>query len=207
MLQGERPMAKDNRSLGRFMLTGIPPAPRACLRLRSPSTSMPTASESVGQDMGTGKEQNITIKASAQPRRGQRSWSKRPEARRGRQEAARDHESQEQPGAPCLHSGEEPQGCGDKVSADEKSKVEKALESAKETLKTGSTEELKKAADDLRDAAAKLAEELYRHAAASGDGSQGSRGQDAGSAGQDGQPKGEVYDADFKEKDKEDPKH
>ncbi|MGI6662532.1 MAG: molecular chaperone DnaK [Bacillota bacterium] len=210
VLQGERPMAKDNRSLGRFMLTGIPPAPRGVPQIEVAFDIDANGILKVSaKDMGTGKEQNITIKASTQLPREEVDRLVE-EAQKHAEEDKKQRETIEAKNnlEHLVYTVEKSlKDAGDKVSADEKSKVEKALESAKETLKTGSTEELKKAADDLRDAAAKLAEELYRHAAASGDGSQGSRGQDAGSAGQDGQPKGEVYDADFKEKDKEDPKH
>lgn len=210
VLQGERPMAKDNRSLGRFMLTGIPPAPRGVPQIEVAFDIDANGILKVSaKDMGTGKEQNITIKASTQLPREEVDRLVE-EAQKHAEEDKKQRETIEAKNnlEHLVYTVEKSlKDAGDKVSADEKSKVEKALESAKETLKTGSTEELKKAADDLRDAAAKLAEELYRHAEASGDGSQGSRGQDAGSAGQDGQPKGEVYDADFKEKDKEDPKH
>jgi molecular chaperone DnaK len=158
--------------------------------------------------MGTGKEQNITIKASTQLPREEvdrlvEEAQKHAEEDKKQREAVEAKNSLEH----LVYTVEKSlKDAGDKVSADEKAKVQKALESAKETLKTGSTEELKKAADDLRDAAAKLAEELYRQTMAN-EGTQAPKGEDAGATGQEGQPKGEVYDADFKEKDTEDPKH
>jgi len=159
--------------------------------------------------MGTGKEQNITIKASTQLPREEVDRLVE-EAQRHAEEDKKQREAVEAKNnlEHLIYTVEKSlKDADDKVSADEKAKVEKALEGAKETLKTGSTEELKKAADDLRDAAAKLAEELYRQTAANQGGAQGPTGPDPGSTGQNGRPKGEVYDADFKERDKEDPKH
>jgi len=210
VLQGERPMARDNRSLGRFMLTGIPPAPRGVPQIEVAFDIDANGILKVSaKDMGTGKEQNITIKASTQLPREEVDRLVE-EAQRHAEEDKKQREAVEAKNnlEHLIYTVEKSlKDADDKVSADEKAKVEKALEGAKETLKTGSTEELKKAADDLRDAAAKLAEELYRQTAANQGGAQGPTGPDPGSTGQNGRPKGEVYDADFKERDKEDPKH
>ena len=66
VFQGERQMARDNKMIGNFRLTDIPPAPRGVPRSKSPSTSMPTASSSVpAKDKATGREQKITIEASS----------------------------------------------------------------------------------------------------------------------------------------------
>ena len=66
MLQGERQFARDNRTLGRFHLIGLPPAPRGMPQIEVTSTSMPTASStSTAKDMATGKEQKITISGSS----------------------------------------------------------------------------------------------------------------------------------------------
>ena len=61
VLQGEREMAAYNKTLGKFQLVDLPPAPVACRRSRSPSTSMPTASSVAAQDKATGKKQSMTI--------------------------------------------------------------------------------------------------------------------------------------------------
>jgi len=210
VLQGERQMAKDNRTLGRFMLTGIPPAPRGVPQIEVAFDIDANGILKVtAKDMGTGKEQNITIKASTQLPREEvdrlvEEAQKHAEEDKRQREAIDAKNNLEH----LIYTVEKSlKDAGDKVSAKEKAKVEKAVESAKETLKTGSTEELKKAAEDLRDSAAKLAEELYRQAAANQGGAQGTEGQAAGGEGASDQPKGDVYDADFKEKDTEDPKH
>ena len=94
---------------------------------------------------------------------------------------------------------------GDKISADDKSQVEGALSSAKEILKGDDVDAIKKASEDLRDAAAKLAEELYKKAAQEGQaagsadgGSPDAGSGQAGGTGAEGQKN--VYDAEFKEK-------
>ena len=149
------------------------------------------------KDMGTGKEQNITIKASTQLPREEvdrlvEEAQKHAEDDKKQREAIEAKNNLEH----LIYTVEKSiKDAGDKVSADEKAKVEKAVEAAKETLKSGSTEDMKKAADDLRDAAAKLAEELYKQASQAGQ---------ASSAEESEAGKAEVYDAEFKEK--EDPK-
>jgi molecular chaperone DnaK len=210
VLQGERQMAKDNRTLGRFMLTGIPPAPRGVPQIEVAFDIDANGILKVAaKDMGTGKEQNITIKASTQLPREEvdrlvEEAQKHAEEDKKQRDAVDARNSLEH----LVYTVEKSlKDAGDKVSADERAKVEKALESAKETLKTGSTEEMSKAAEDLRDSAAKLAEELYRQAAANQGEAQSQEGQGTETDEQQGPPKGEVYDADFKEKDKEDPKH
>lgn len=198
VLQGERQMAKDNRSLGRFMLSGIPAAPRGVPQIEVAFDLDANGILKVtAKDMGTGKEQNITIKASTQLPREEvdrlvEEAQKHAEEDKKQREAIEAKNNLEH----LIYTVEKSiKDAGDKVSADEKAKVEKAVEAAKETLKSGSTEDMKKAADDLRDAAAKLAEELYKQASQAGQ---------ASSAEESETGKAEVYDAEFKEK--EDPK-
>ncbi|MGI6632751.1 MAG: molecular chaperone DnaK [Bacillota bacterium] len=198
VLQGERQMAKDNRSLGRFMLSGIPAAPRGVPQIEVAFDLDANGILKVtAKDMGTGKEQNITIKASTQLPREEvdrlvEEAQKHAEDDKKQREAIEAKNNLEH----LIYTVEKSiKDAGDKVSADEKAKVEKAVEAAKETLKSGSTEDMKKAADDLRDAAAKLAEELYKQASQAGQ---------ASSAEESETGKAEVYDAEFKEK--EDPK-
>lgn len=207
VLQGERQMAKDNRSLGRFMLTGIPPAPRGVPQIEVAFDIDANGILNVSaKDLGTGKQQQITIKASTQLPREEvdrlvEEAKRHAEEDRRRKEEIEARNQLDQ----LIYSVEKSlKDVGQKISADERSKVEKALSSAKETLKGNDINAIKKASEELRDAAAKLAEELYRSQA----GSQESTGTGAsnaaggnGATGQENQnPKGNVYDAEFKEK-------
>lgn len=208
VLQGERQMAKDNRSLGRFMLSGLPAAPRGVPQIEVAfDIDVNGILKVTAKDMGTGKEQNITIKASTQLPR-EEVDKLVDEAQKHAEDDKKLRESIEAKNnlEHLIYTVEKSlKDAGDKVSADEKTKVEKAVESAKETLKSGSTEDLKKAADDLRDSAAKLAEELYKQASANQAGQEAEQGAPGQGTPED-RPKGDVYDAEYKEKDKEDPK-
>lgn len=206
VLQGERQMARDNRSLGRFMLTGIPPAPRGVPQIEVAfDIDVNGILKVSAKDLGTGKSQDITIKASTQLPREEVDRLVE-EAQKHAEEDKRAREEVEARNAleQLIYTVEKTvKDSADKVPADEKSKVEAAVEKAKETLKSGDVEAIKKETEELRDAAAKIAEILYRQTAqeqAQGAGQSG--GPEAGQP-----PKGEVYDAEFKEKgDKDEPK-
>lgn len=196
VLQGERPLAKDNRSLGRFMLTGIPPAPRGVPQIEVTFDIDANGILNVtAKDLGTGKAQNITIKASTQlPREEverlvEEAQRHAEEDRKKREEIEARNELEH-----LIYTVEKSlKDVGDRISASEKSRVEKSLQEARDALKSGSVDSVKKATENLRDSAAKLAEELYRHAAQSG--------QSSTSGGQDDQKaQGNVYDAEFREK-------
>ncbi len=200
VLQGERQMARDNRTLGRFTLTGIPPAPRGVPQIEVSFDIDANGILNVSaKDKGTGKEQNITIKASTQlPREEVDRLVEEAE-----KHAEEDKEKKEQVEArnqldQLVYTVEKSlKDVGDKISADDKSKVESALSSAKEALKADDMDAMKKASEDLQDAASKLAEELYKQAAQEGQaaGSEGDGGPDTGT-----QDKKDVYDAEFREK-------
>jgi len=216
VLQGERQMARDNRSLGRFMLTGLPPAPRGIPQIEVAFDIDANGILNVSaKDLGTGKQQQITIKASTQLPREEVDRLVE-EAKRHAEEDKRRKEEIEARNQldQLIYSVEKSlKEVGDKISSDEKSRVEKALASAKETLKGNDLEAIKKASEELRNAAAKLAEELYRSQAQSGEtaaggqpadgdaGGSGGSGPGTGGGNPGGSKKDNVYDAEFKEKD------
>ncbi|MGE5579506.1 MAG: molecular chaperone DnaK [Bacillota bacterium] len=206
VLQGERQMARDNRSLGRFMLTGIPPAPRGVPQIEVAfDIDVNGILKVSAKDLGTGKSQDITIKASTQlPREEVDKLVEEAQKHAEEDKRAREEVDARNALEQLIYTVEKTvKDAGDKVPADDKSKVEAAVEKAKETLKSGDIEAIKKETEELRDAAAKIAEALYRQ-------SSQEQAQGAGQAGgpEAGQPpKGEVYDAEFKEKgEKEEPK-
>jgi molecular chaperone DnaK len=199
VLQGERPMARDNRTLGRFTLSGIPPAPRGVPQIEVSFDIDANGILNVSaRDKGTGKEQKIAIKASTQLPREEVDRLVE-EAERHAEEDRKQRERIEAKNQldQLIYSVEKSlKDVGDRISSDDKAKAEEALSAAREALNSDDTDRMKKASDDLRDAAAKLAEELYKQAAQEGQAS-GPQSHAASSGGGD---KKDVFDAEFKEK-------
>lgn len=204
VLQGERPMARDNRSLGRFTLTGIPPAPRGVPQIEVAFDIDANGILKVtAKDLGTGKEQNITIKASTQlPREEVDRLVEEAERHAEEDKKARELVDAKNELEQRIYTVEKSlKDAGDKLSESDRQNVEKALEKAREALNSGDVETMKKGTQELLDAAAKLAEEIYRHAqqAQAGAGGTETGSQGPGPEGQGGQGtlKGDVYDAEF----------
>ncbi len=202
VLQGERTRSQDNRSLGRFMLTGIPPAPRGVPQIEVAFDIDANGILKVtAKDTGTGKEQNITIKASTQlPREEvdrlvEEAQHHAEEDRKARELADTKNELEQR-----IYTVEKSlKDAGDKLQSGDKSAVEDAVKKAREALETGDVPVMKQATSDLLDAASKLAEVLYSQA------SQAEEAPEEGQKDQEAEPKGEVYDADFKEHDDKEP--
>lgn len=208
VLQGERPMAKDNRSLGRFMLTGIPPAPRGVPQIEVSFDIDANGILNVSaRDLGTQKEQKITITASTQLPREEVDRLVE-EARRHAEEDKRKREEAETRNMAdqLVYQAEKVlKDIGDKVPASEKAKVEEKISAVKDALKSGDIEKIKRAVEELREAQGKLAEELYRQASSRTESAAGSNGGGSGSdSGSSG--KGNVYDTRFQEKEEKDEK-
>ncbi len=202
VLQGERQMAKDNRSLGRFTLTGIPPAPRNVPQIEVAfDIDVNGILKVSAKDLGTGKSQDITIKASTQlPRDEVEKLVEDAQKHADEDKRVRDEVDAKNGLDQLIYTVEKTlKDSGDKVSAEDKSAVEAAVSKAKEVLGSGDIEAMKKETEALRDAAARVAEALYRQNAQAQQGQQGPAPGDAGSGGNQ-PPQGEVYDAEFKEK-------
>jgi len=192
VLQGERPMARDNRTLGRFRLDGIPPAPRGVPQIEVTFDIDANGIVNVSaRDRGTGKEQRVTITASTQLSREEverlvrEAEAHAEEDRRRREEA----ETRNQADSLVYQTEKNLKEIGDKISADEKSRVERALNELKEALKGTDTGRIKKAMEELQQASYRMAEELYKQRAAGPE-----TGPQAGAG-----PKDDVVDAEFKE--------
>lgn len=204
VLQGEREVASGNKSLGRFDLSDIPPAPRGLPQIE---VSFDIDANGImhvsAKDKATGKEQSIVIKAS--------SGLSEDEIKRmeedAKQHAAEDRKFQELVTArnradALAHSVERSlKEAGDKVEADEKSRIEAAIAELKKAIEGDDKAAIEKAEQGLAEASAKMAEKLYKS-----DEAQASAGGTAagdGPAG-DGASKpddAEVVDAEFEEKD------
>ena len=209
VLQGEREMAADNKTLGRFRLEGIPPAPRNIPQIEVTFDIDANGITHVSaKDLGTGKEQRITITASSNLNKDEidrmvRDSQSHADDDRKRREAVeiRNHADQE-----VYRTEKMLKEVGDKASGSDKADVEKALDNLRSLLKTGSPEEIQKASEQLQQVSYKLGESLYQQAGApSGDGAASGNGTthegEAAGAGATtgGAPEGDVIDAEFKE--------
>ncbi len=214
VLQGEREMAADNKTLGRFRLEGIPAAPRGVPQIEVGFDIDANGITSVNaKDLGTGKEQRITITASSNLNKDEVDRMVREAQTHTEEDKRKRAEAETRNQALSLQYSAEKtlKEVGDKVSAAEKVDVEKGLEAVRSALKSGSADEIKRAADNLQEASYKLAQLVYQKTGTQGDGTaagagsspNGSAGSqtDAAGAGTDAPkaPEGDVIDAEFKE--------
>ena len=196
VLQGERDMAAGNTTLGRFVLDGIPAAPRGVPQIEVTFDIDANGIVNVtAQDKGTGKEQHITITSSTNMSKEDidkavRDAEKFAEEDKKLKEAV---EAKNQAESLIFQSEKALGEIGDKVSENDKADVKNAIEKLKETVKGGNTDAIKADTEALQQKFYKLSEELYKQAQAS----QGAQGADAG-AGASGD--GTYYDADFEDK-------
>jgi molecular chaperone DnaK len=203
VLQGEREMASDNKTIGRFELNDIPPAPRGVPQIEVTFDLDANGILHVSaKDMGTGKEQSIRITASsglseAEIEQMKKDAELHADEDRKRKELveARNHADS------MIHMAEKSlKDLGDKVDAATKSTVEQEIEKVKKTLEGDDAEAIKAATESLTNASHKLAELMYAQA------SQGAPGADAGagatgpgSSGGGKKDDDDVVDADFEE--------
>ena len=205
VLQGERQMAPDNRTLGRFELVGIPPAPRGVPQIE---VSFDIDANGIvhvnAKDLGTGKEQSIKITASsglseAEIQKLVREAEAHAEEDKLRKELieTRNHADS------LVYSVEKNvKEFGDKVDAAEKTKIEEAITKTKKALEGDDIEAIKKAQDELMTVSHKLAEAMYAKTAGGQGGPEAGGGaqQQAGDQQQaSGKKNDDVVDADFEE--------
>ena len=201
VLQGERQMAADNRTLGRFELVGIPPAPRGVPQIEVTFDIDANGIVHVNaKDMGTGKEQSIKITASsglseAEIEKLVKDAEMHAEEDKKRKELieARNHADA------LVYSVEKNiKEFGDKVDASEKENIEQAIARVKKAIEGDDIDEIRKSQDELTNVSHKLAEAMYAKTAGGpgpGPGAAGAAGADASGTGKDD----DVVDADFEE--------
>lgn len=175
VLQGERPMADGNVELGRFDLVGIPSAPRGIPQIEVTFDIDANGIVHVNaKDLGTGKEQSIRITAPKKLSKEEidnmikqaEQFAKEDEKKRQEVEARNQAEN-------LIYTTEKSlKDYGDKVSKDDKEKIEGKLSELKEALKGKDTDAIKKATEELTQASYKLAEEIYKSASQKKAGSQ-----------------------------------
>ena len=208
VLQGERDFARDNRTLGRFMLQGIPPAPRGIPQIEVSFDIDANGIVNVAaKDLGTGKEQRITITASTQLSKDEVDKLVRDAERSSAEDKKRREEVELKNTADSMvYSTEKTlREMGDKIPDDTKSKIESELERLKKAIADNDIESIKRFMEDVRQASYKMSEELYKQAQASGAAGAGGAGQQPGAedgpnAGRAGEHSADddVIDADFR---------
>jgi molecular chaperone DnaK len=164
VLQGERPMARDNMTLGRFRLEGIPPAPRGVPQVEVEFDIDANGILNVSaKDLGTGKEQRVTITASTHLDKGQVERM----VREAEQHAEEDRKHRETIEArnradSLVYATEKGlKDYGEKVSEEERSKIESALNDLKEALKGEDTDRIRTLTQELEQASYRMAEAMY----------------------------------------------
>jgi molecular chaperone DnaK len=202
VLQGERPMAAQNRTLGKFKLSGIPPAPRGIPQIEVTFDIDANGILNVtAKDNATGKDQKITITSSSGLSKEEVDrMAKEAEAHSAEDKAKREEiEARNQLDSLAYNIEKMLKENGDKVSGQEKADVESALADAKKTLEgQPSVAEMNAAREKLTQASHKLAEAMYKaNASAPGAGAPPTDG--AAPAGGTAEPKkeGEVIDAEY----------
>ena len=210
VLQGEREMAQYNKTLGRFSLTGIAPAPRGVPQIEVSFDIDANGIVKVSaKDMATGNEQKITITSSSNLSdedidKAVKEAEKYAEEDKKRKEEVEVRNNAESSVAQAQRTLNE---LGDKVDAADKSTIEAEINKVNEALKGTDTESIKKASEDLQQAFYKISEKLYQQANPQGAQGQGFNPNDfAGAQGtEQAGPQGDnVYEADYREVDNED---
>src|SRR6266853_1526112 len=201
VVQGERPMARDNRTLGRFHLDGIPPAPRNVPQIEVAFDIDANGILNVSaRDKATGKQQNITITASSGLSKEEIDKMKK-EAEANAAEDAKSREVIEARNQcdSLIYSTERTlRDHGDKVPAEDKQAIEAAMTELREALKTDDLERIKKSQEAVTQASHKVAEAMYKDAQAKTQPGAAGAPQ-PGAAADGGAPKGDVVDAEFED--------
>ncbi len=167
VLQGERPMAGQNRTLGKFHLTGIPPAPRGIPQIEVTFDIDANGILNVtAKDRATGKDQKITITSSSGLSKEEvERMAKEAEAHAAEDKTKRDEiEARNQLDSMVYNIEKMLKEHGDKISGEEKSSVETALEDAKKALEGNDPAIMNSARERLTQTSHKLAEAMYKSA-------------------------------------------
>jgi molecular chaperone DnaK len=168
VLQGEREFARDNRTLGRFQLADIPPAPRGIPQIEVAFDIDANGILNVSaKDLGTGKEQSIKIKSSSGLSDGEvEKMTKEAESHAEEDKKKREVVDLKNQADQLIYSTEKTlKEHGDKVSADARGKIENAANNLKEAVKGENADAIRKATENLGTAGQELGKILYEEAA------------------------------------------
>ncbi len=202
VLQGEREMASANKSLGRFDLTDIPPSPRGMPQIEVTFDIDANGILHVSaKDKATGKAQSIKIQASSGLSEAEvEKMMKDAEAHAAEDKKFHELVNVRNQADNMIHAvSKAMKDAGDKVSADEKQAIEKAIEALKEAMKSDNKDTIEAKTKDLTDASSKMAERLYAQGQPQDTGGAQAGGQEQ-QQGQQESPKADnVVDAEFEE--------
>ena len=209
VLQGERPMARDNRTLGKFHLVGIPSAPRGVPQIEVAFDIDANGILNVSaKDLGTGREQKITITSSSGLSKEEvEKMTKEAELHAEDDRRNKDEVEVKNRADAMVYSTEKTlKEHRDKISDADAKQIEAALEEAKQAIKSGNTNEITAAVERLTTASHRLAEAMYRQARPSpgeppSDAAGAGASSDGGSGGK-AKGEGEVIDAEVVDEEK-----
>ncbi len=207
VLQGEREMAKDNKTLGRFDLSNIPPAPRGVPQIEVTFDIDANGIMHVtAKDKATGKENKIVIKSSSGLDESEiERMVKDAELHAEEDKQARELVDARNQGEAMIHSvNKSLTDLGDKIDSGEKEKIEAASKELEEVIKSDDVEAIKSKTQALAEASHKLAEEMYKQASA--EEAAGASAEQQSSEGQSAASDDNVVDAEFEEVKDEDKK-
>jgi molecular chaperone DnaK len=185
VLQGEREMADQNRTLGKFDLVGIPAAPRGVPQIEVTFDIDANGIVHVSaKDLGTGKEQHIQITSSSGLSEDEiNKMVKDAEANAASDKAKRESIDAKNEADSLIYATEKSvKELGDKVSDADKQKIEEASAALKKALQGDNVEEIKAKTEELKQASYKIAEEVYKQQAAQGGATAGAQSQDGAQA-------------------------
>jgi len=204
VLQGERPMAADNKSMGRFHLDGIAPAPRGVPQIEVTFDIDANGIVNVSaKDLGTGKQQQVTITSSTNMSKADIEKAVK-EAEMFAEEDKKRRESIDvkNAGEQAVYQTENTlKELGDKLTEDEKKALNEKLDALKETLKSTDNDKIKSATEELQKKFYEVSTRIYQEAAKAQQNQQGDAGQQ-----QEPQGGGTVDDANYKDVTDEDKK-
>jgi molecular chaperone DnaK len=206
VLQGEREMAVDNRTIGRFQLTGIPPAPRGIPQIEVTFDIDANGILHVhAKDKATGKEQRIRIEASSGLDEGEiERMLKEAEAHAAEDRKRRERvEARNRADTLVYQTEKNLKELEAKIPGDQKAKLEASIERTREALKKDDDDEVKAAMDELQQRWHQIAQEVYQASAAGGAGAEGPAGGAEGGAGEAAPEEEGVIEADYEVVDEE----
>ena len=200
VLQGEREMAAYNKTLGRFQLTGIPAAPRGVPQIEVTFDIDANGIVHVSaKDMATGNEQNVVITASTNLSEEDIDKAVKDAQAHAEEDKKKKEEIEVRNNAESLvyNSEKTLSELGDKISGEEKAKVETEIESTKKALESNDVEKIKETTERLTKVFYEMSEQLYKNANPNA----GAESNAEANTETDGNNDGNVYDADYKVED------
>ncbi len=202
VLQGERDMARDNRTLGRFHLDGIPPAPRGMPQIEVTFDLDANGILNVkAQDKGTGREQSVTITASSTLNKDEVDrLVKEAEAHAAEDRSKREEVELRNQADHMIHQAEKViKENESRIPADVKSEVDTKLDALKSAAKGSDTRDLQRKMDEFNEALQKIGQHIYQQQGAAASGGAPADGSGSGQESRQEGKEADVVDADYKE--------